>query len=233
MDSYAARLICVAALMGAAALSATLFGNAEVQSSEDPRPMIVQQQTQTSRTAAEQEAQQGYYIAIRTTLPQTENVEIFDTAGNRLQILPVAADGQVTAGPLAPGCYRTWNRSLGSVQFMLLDNAALEVRGGNGWSDGEILYLKGGDAACVQVTVCIGNPTARTELLTLSLQDGNGDVTDRSVYLPPEEQTERSVLFDGVSPGVYNLLVNGQYVQSLSLSADAPVCAVTLDAPLP
>lgn len=233
MDSYAARLICAAALIGAAALSATLFGNAEVQSSEDPRPMIVQQQTQSSQTADEQELQQGYYMAIRTPLPRTETVEIYDTAGKHIQTLAVGEDGQVTAGPLAPGNYRTWNRSLGSVQFQLRDNAAVEVRGGNGWSDGEILYLKDGAAVCLQVTVCGQNTDGQTALLTLSLEDGEGVLTDRSVCLPPQTQTSRSVLFEGMDPGAYRLLVNGRYARSLYLREDEPVTEVTLDAPCP
>jgi len=61
--------------------------------------------------------------------------------GTVLQELTFDRNGQAAAGPLYPGRYHVKAAGL-SVSFTLLHNASLSRAEGDGWTDGELLYLQ-------------------------------------------------------------------------------------------
>ena len=215
MEGYGLRLLCAAAVFLMAGLSPAMLSVRE----EEPAP--------TAPAA-------GWYVSVGSqVLLPGDQVVFYDRDGQEADRQTADADGDLAAGPLAPGEYSTWQERLGTVRFRLEENGAVTALEGNGWADGERLWLTEGPVSSLRVTVGTERLMIDGRLLTLTLEQEDGITRQQSVYISLDSQAvngvyTRTCLFDGLPPGLYVLRCEGV---SLELAVHTRPVECALDVP--
>ena len=226
MDDYGKRLLLVAAMIGVAALGASLIPRQAAADSD------IEPQAETAFwdgatvTAAEQAdlvlaqytpAQQGtgFYVTLRTEAGRP--VTLYTATGAPVQTVTADADGDATFGDVQPGRYRVGSGEANG-EFLLLENAALKALSGTLWSDGELLHLTDTPTVCLRLQVDV--PAALVDkVVTVSLTAM--DDTEYSRSFIAGSPGAHTVEFPALLPGPYLARQNGELVQTLWVSGEA------------
>lgn len=229
MDNYGKRLLIAAAMLGSAALCATVSTAdwARVQPVSEVQEWSAPAAAQTEQSGIAQEAlpaaqvlsaaaseipPNGFFVVLRTT-PGRE-VSVSGEEGASAQTCVADETGTVTFSGLLPGQYRLVSGSAAG-EFYLWENAAVTAVSGTLWSDGELLHLT--DTPTVALTLefyAIPEPERRAVTVTLTSMEGV--VYTRSVYVGTPGP--RTVLFRCLPPGAYRLRINGELLRNLTLT---------------
>ena len=199
MKQSALRIACAGLLMAlAVAVSAVSIG-AAVSDKQRTTPMWVR-------------------MAVRTE-KGSEQVQLFAADGTLLQSLKTDATGAAFTELLEAGEYYAVTAD-SCTRFCLRENAASEVLGGCGWSDGEQLYLTGAQIGTVRI-----EGAAQGDWLDFVLTDG-AHRRREVVYCKTETI---SCVFEGVPYGTYTLSEGGKQLCIVTVDAQSP--DVTVDYP--
>lgn len=162
-------------------------------------------------------------------LPQDSVIEITTPGRTVLQTLTVNEQHEVVTNGLQPGQYLAISDEIGAVLFSLHDNASVAVLGGNGWSDGEMVYMTTQQTGTVQVLRYLSLesvPADEGTCYTYTLS-GQGITTDRIIRFTTRTTQEdgcylNSCTFAGLAAGEYELWENGTLLQSVSVTTQTP-----------
>ncbi|MCQ2419390.1 MAG: hypothetical protein MJ085_06350 [Clostridia bacterium] len=154
-------------------------------------------------------------------------IDILTPNRTQLQHLIVNDRHEAVADAIPPGKYIAENRDLGSVLFLLHENASLSVLGGCGWTDGEILHLSDNEIGTLNLFCYV--PVSKVDpedglCCTYSLI-GEQYVSDRILHFTVETAQKdgyyvQSCSFAGLPEGSYTLVENGTECQRITISAD-------------
>ena len=155
--------------------------------------------------------------------------DLYSSQGDWLQQLDLC-DGETRTEAMPPGDYCLLREDENFVSFRLKQNAAIEMLGGNGWSDGEILYLEDLPGGSVQV-VCWLTPeefdSGAHRICWLNLYGTEG-IQSAALYFNAELEPEDNGMycqcwsFQGLKPGTYVLEKDGQQTATITLTREQP-----------
>lgn len=162
-------------------------------------------------------------------LPEGSVIEIATPGKTVLQTLTVNNQHEVVTNGLQPGQYLAISEEIGAVLFSLHDNASVAMLSGNGWSDGEMVFMTTQQTGTVQVLRYLPLETVSAEdtvCYTYTLS-GQGITTDRILrFTVKTAQAEgyyvNSCTFAGLADGEYQLWENGTLLQTVSVSTESP-----------
>lgn len=207
------RLFCAAA-MTAAAITA-LAGYTAAGQSQAPQPA-----PQPAAAAAPAETPPApLWVAVVDETGAAGALTVTDEAGETVARLPPERPGQYRL-TLTPGSrYRLAGTDV-AASFYLADNGAVSDVTGDGWCDGEVVYLTA-EARC---TVHVFQEGAAGAACRLA---GDGD-TALAWFRDGGGGRARAV-FSGLAPGTYTLTGPDGAVRTVTLTADQPDLAVHLE----
>lgn len=155
--------------------------------------------------------------------------ELYSSQGDWLERLDLYT-GETKTKAMPPGDYCLLRQDESFVSFRLKQNAAIEMLGGNGWSDGEILYLEDLSGGSVQV-VCWLTPeefdSGEHRICWLNLYGEDG-IQSAALHFPVDLEAEdngmycQSWSFQGLKPGIYTLEKDGQQAACITLTREHP-----------
>lgn len=226
--------LCVALALATAC--GTTIGLAQAAVNEPSSPEIsVPVETRSPRSpnntmapVSVQSSSQGFYILFRAQQLDTgAEIELYSSNRVLLQQLFVDSNHEAVSNRLMPGNYLVYHKQIGFVQISVHDNASVSVLGGNGWSDGEIIYLSSLDTGTLRILCYIPISAVDSEegyTCTYSLL-GENYASDRILHFTAEaEQVGRyyvmPCIFAGLPEGSFSLLENGQPNQTIVITAD-------------
>lgn len=155
--------------------------------------------------------------------------ELYSSQGDWLQRLDLT-DGETETMAMPPGDYCLLRQDDSFVSFRLQQNAAIETLGGNGWTDGEILYLEDLAGGSIQV-MCWLSPeefaSGQYRICWLNLYGEDTEQSQTLHFVPeltPEDNGRYclSCSFQGLAPGTYRLERNGQPAATVTLTQAYP-----------
>ena len=159
----------------------------------------------------------------------TGMADLYSSQGDWLQCLDLW-EGETRTEAMPPGDYCLLREDGNFVSFRIKQNAAIEMLGGNGWSDGEILYLEDLPGGSVQV-VCWLTPeeyeSGQYRICWLNLY-GLETMQSAALHFGTELEPEdngmycQSWRFQGLTPGTYVLERNGQMESTVTLTRENP-----------
>lgn len=139
-------------------------------------------------------------------ISSSSEVRLCRPDGALLQTLCPNSDGQCATDFLEPGEYLAVSAD-SRVAFRLNENASITVLSGNGWSDGELLYLSGKHNAVIVITRTLeaSEVTAASDWLIFTLE---GCGIRRRQVLRSGEAGSYTVTFYGLAAGSYTVYEN-------------------------
>jgi len=222
-----AAIMAGAALAGSAGYSAAASpGAAAVRGAVFPASVLresvsasVLQETVPAAETASSPAQDALYVTVRAEgLAAQEKLRVF-SGEDQLDLAALDAQHEALL-ELPPGENYTVHADSGlAAGFTLAENAAITNVTGDGWTDGEILYLTPDPKGTLTVTASVPDGV----ILTVSLQGGE---TDEQRSLSAE--TGGKAVFAGLTPGSYTLTANGKE-RKVTLTREMPDVTVGLD----
>lgn len=216
MDRYAARLLLTALMLGAVAVSATLFSDALTQTEgSEPLPAMVQ----TNRATGQNDRQeQRYFVAAQALTGRKQDmISVLDEEGMSAGNFMTDADGYADIGPLAPGIYYARAFHTDYVRFTLGENAEVSVQEGCGWADGERLYLTEFVPSRLELSCTV----PQQQIVTLELVSAEGTSYLQTGYV---EDGRTELVFDGLPADTYELCLNGKPLQTVPLDGKTSLC---------
>ncbi len=161
-------------------------------------------------------------------LPQNSIIEITTPGRTVLQTLTVNAQHEAVTNGLQPGQYLAISQQIGAVLFALHDNASVAVLGGNGWSDGEAVYMTTEQTGTVQVKryINVDAVTADQVLCYTYTLSGQGITTDHILRFTTASSQAGgyyagTCTFGGLAEGSYELWENGKLLQTVDVSTES------------
>ena len=145
-------------------------------------------------------------------------------------------DGETLTMAMPPGDYYLQREDGTQIGFRLAQNASLRMVGGNGWTDGEILYLENEPGCSIQVVCWLSQAefeSGQYEICWLNLRRGEV-VESTALHFVPELAPEdngyyrSSCSFQGLVPGTYMLERDGQLAATVTVTAEEPEYMVVL-----
>ena len=155
--------------------------------------------------------------------------ELYSSQGDWLQRLDLT-DGETKTMAMPPGDYCLLRTDDSFVSFRLAQNAAISMLGGNGWTDGEILYLEDMTGCSIQTVVWLTpEEFDRGEHLIcwINLQ-GEALTQSTALHFVPELEPEDngryclSWTFRGLPPGTYDVERDGAPAATVTVSEKHP-----------
>ncbi len=150
-------------------------------------------------------------------------IRICSADGMPLQTLTPDSEGRALSELMEPGTYLAFTQ-YGCAEFLLRENASVEVLSGCGWSDGEQLHLT--DAQVGTVTIEAPRPETAEGWLDFVLTDGDFRRREVVWFAPDEERV--CCTFAGVPFGTYVLEKSGVEQCNVVLTAEMPELSLTL-----
>lgn len=193
------RILCAGLLMTLTlAASMGIIGAAM-----DPAPPAVIISEPTAATDAT-EGSLWVRMVMVSALPE---IRLCRPDGVLLQSLKTNERGQAATDLLQPGEYLAVTDD-SRVSFRLNENASITVLEGNGWSDGELLYLSGADVGTLTLRRCISPAEAAqgSGWIDYTLQRSG---SERHQVLRFEAAGTYELVFYGLACGSYDLCENG------------------------
>lgn len=165
----------------------------------------------------------------RVCVRGTGTAELYSSQGDWMQSLDFA-DGETLTMAMPPGDYCLLRPDDHFVSFRLAQNAAISMLGGQGWTDGEILYMEDVPGGSIQV-VCWLTPeefdSGQYGICWLNLY-GEELLQSTALHFVPELEPEdngyycQSWNFQGLPPGTYTLEKDGQPAAIVTLTDEEP-----------
>lgn len=161
--------------------------------------------------------------------------ELYSSQGDWLQRLDLT-DGETKTMAMPPGDYCLLRQDDSFVSFRLQQNAAIEMLGGNGWTDGEILYIEDVPGGSIQVMCWLSPEEFDSGLHRICWLNLYGEGTEKSaaLHFVPELEPEDngryclSCSFQGLMPGTYQLEKDGQPAAAITLRQEEPTYMLVL-----
>lgn len=224
--------LCVVLALATACMSSVLLAQAAVT---EPAERLIAAKAYSPRspndnTAPDSDAEKALSICLHAEqLEPGAFIDLLTPNRTLLQRLTVDERQEAVAEAIPPGKYIAENDNLGSVLFLLHENASLSVLGGSGWTDGEILYLSDQEIGTLYVLCYVPVSSVSPEdglCCTYSLI-GEQYASDRILRFTVETAQKdgyyvQSCIFAGLSEGTYTLAENGIDCQTVTVTADEP-----------
>ncbi|MBQ7871448.1 MAG: hypothetical protein IJ357_04845 [Oscillospiraceae bacterium] len=170
-------------------------------------------------TAATEPTEGALWVRMVIVSPLPE-LRLCRPDGVLLQTLHTNGRGQAATDLLEPGEYLAVSAD-SRVRFRLNENASITVLEGNGWSDGELLYLSGEDTGTLTLLRSI-SPAEAAEgpgWMDYTLRRSG---TERHQVLRFETAGTETLIFRGLACGSYDLLENGVTRARIVITKSAP-----------
>ncbi len=220
MNDYSTRLAWAGAMIGALALTATVFANSRPpgkpsDTTAPTLPALVAEPVESTEEVAAvmapetMETAGPFLIALRVEeLPLEGRLFLCDASGCPIEEAKPYGTGDVTLGPVFSGVYSLWRDGTELGGFRLLQNASLDEARGQLWTDGELLHFE---------RFCPGTASIRLTLrqkgfFSFTLYDRNGRQWNRDLFIPDSALPERGLAyvrtleFRGLRAGTYTLV---------------------------
>jgi hypothetical protein len=242
MNRESVSLALAGALIGALALSATIFAHLHPPKREESASAPVGMQSETPAEAweegpvvpvlAEQDPAEDLveedpaagpfqvHLWVPDPIPG-EKLFVCDRLGCPLEGIEPDENGEVILGPLPPGRYSIWAGQTEVGSFRLRGDAALSDTAGRVWTEGRLLWLERFTPGTVRLSVTMAEPG----YYTLGLRDRDGRSWNRDLYVPDSEEPKepglwvRTLDFPGLSPGLYTAVRRNQPLGQVELKA--------------
>ncbi len=193
------RLLCAGLLM-ALALAASMGMLSAATDPDSPAP-----EPEAPRVNHSEHTQALWMRMV--IVSQDQEIRLCRPDGSLLQTLYSNEEGQSATDLLEPGEYLAVSQQ-SRVAFLLEENASISVLRGNGWSDGEVLYLSGADNASLTLRRKIDAAELSESTLWIEyVLEGAG--IRRHQILCCTEEGDYTLLFLGLPSGTYSLYENG------------------------
>lgn len=219
------KFTATAVLLGAVLLNCSGFIRAQEPTEQPQAP----QAAQAAEAATEQRAQAAPELVLVRMLVKAEALPVGaqltlyrEGEDTPVQTLTLNAQHEAVTTAVEPDEYRMISEEGDVVTFRLRENAAVEVLGGYGWSDGEMLCLS-------RSPVCSLRIVRRTDdgaIYTYCLEGGG---KQRGNILHRQQGTSSGECqFFGLPEGDYVLYENGVRAATLRLCADRPLVTLRI-----
>lgn len=171
----------------------------------------------------------------RVCVRGTGRAVLYSSQGDWMQNLTFY-NGETLTMAMPPGDYYLQREDGTQIGFRLAQNASLRMVGGNGWTDGEILYLENEPGCSIQVVCWLSQAefeSGQYEICWLNLRRGEV-VESTALHFVPELAPEdngyyrSSCSFQGLVPGTYMLERDGQLAATVTVTAEEPEYMVVL-----
>lgn len=219
------KFSATAVLLGALLLNCSGF----IRAQEPTAQQDAAQSAQAAVAAMEPRAQAAPELVLVRMLVKAEELPVGaqltlyrEGEDAPLQTLTLNAQREAVTAAVGPDEYRIISEEGDVVTFRLRENAAVEVLGGYGWSDGEMLCLS-------RSPVCSLRIVRRTDdgaIYTYCLEGGG---KQRGNILHTQENADcGECRFFGLPEGDYVLYENGVRAATLRLCADRPLVTLRI-----
>lgn len=159
-------------------------------------------------------------------LEEGSTIDIETPSRQLVQTLTVNERHEAVTDGLQPGQYLAVSETIGSVLFSLHENASVSVIGGNGWSDGEMVWMSTQQTGTVRVCRYVEKSAVDADdgtWYTYSLQ-GQDYAADRIIHITLETAQEgayyvQCCTFSGLAEGSYALWENGTQIRTVEVGA--------------
>lgn len=199
------KRLCSACLLMAIALTASIICISAVSKAE-------------ARPAAEKDKP---YLWVRLLLKADSSVKeirLFSHDGLPMQTLQ-AEKGTALSELIMPGTYFAVTQE-GCTEFVLHEDASVSVSSGYGWSDGEQLFLRAGQAGTVHIERLSSAEDLNEQGGWLDYTLSNASQTLHQTIRCTQKDTLLQCIFRGVPYGTYTLEENGERKCTVSVSAE-------------
>lgn len=209
------------------ALIVSVFGSVQLLRLPAAAVYVQAQQPQLQRTAD----LQRWQVCVRGN----GQAELYSAQNVWMQSL-VLTEGEALTMAMPPGTYYLLQTDGSRVEFQLEENASLQVSGGHGWTDGEILYLQDEPGYRLQVVCWLTQEefeSGEYQICWLTLRHGEV-IRSAALHFVPEQAPEdngyycSSCSFRGLPAGTYQLERNGEIAANVKVSAQIPEYMVVL-----
>ncbi|MEA4966458.1 MAG: hypothetical protein VB055_11645 [Oscillospiraceae bacterium] len=184
------------------------------------RPAAAEPMESAAETAPDEQAEglpeTGILVRSETA---GETISLYSEAWRQLERLRLDSAGKGVLEKAVAGCYHLIRNDGSTLTFSVDEAGLVEVSGGNGWGNGQVLELT--DSLCGSVVV---RYHTQDEAAAACRLDGGGGI--QSQELEPVRQEDGDCLaecrFSGLTLGQYQIYVGGDFVVTVSVTELSP-----------